>query len=130
MSNSSNIRVKVIFPTTSPIATKTFDFSGSATVGKALQQVKEQTKATSGAEDADKKFGFYIPSQKTFLDDNTPLSYYSNELKKVGETVEYRERSSVDTSASGFQLWHGVAIGTVVLAVAAGAAFYIRSQAK
>jgi uncharacterized protein YegL len=127
MSNSSTVRVKVVFPSTSPIATKTFDFSGSATVGKALQQVQDQTKSTSVQEDPEKKFGFYIPSQKTFLDDNTPLSYYSNELKKVGETVEYRERSSVDTTSSGFQLWHGVAIGTVVLAVAAGAAYFIRS---
>ena len=87
MSNSSTVRVKVVFPSTSPIATKTFDFSGSATVGKALQQVKDQTKSTSGAEDSDKKFGFYIPSQKTFLDDNTPLSYYSNELKKVVRVI-------------------------------------------
>jgi hypothetical protein len=78
-SGEGNLLVKIVFPPTFSIASKTFDFSSSQSVNKAVVHVKEQVKNQLAQKNAD--WGFYLPEKKIWLDGETQLKEYSNLLE-------------------------------------------------
>jgi len=104
------IFLKVQFPTSSPIASKTFNLDSSLTVSKALSQIGQQ----SGFDVS--SYGLFISSKGTWLDESKTLSDYSDILKNA-ETVELRERTSVGTNPIIWGIGVSVLAGAIAFAI-------------
>jgi len=104
------IFLKVQFPTSSPIASKTFNLDSSLTVSKALSQIGQQTGFDVSS------FGLYVPSTGVWLEDHKLLVEFQDILKNA-ESVELREKSKVTTSPLLWGIGLSVFAGAIAFAL-------------
>ncbi|PRP88938.1 hypothetical protein PROFUN_00406 [Planoprotostelium fungivorum] len=89
-SNLMSLYLKIAFPPTFPIASKTFSLDSSLTVGKGVTIIKDKIKNQLSSHTAD--WGLYLPQKKIWLDDDVSLGYYSALIKDT--VVEFRDRGA------------------------------------
>jgi len=104
------IFLKVQFPNSSPIASKTFNLDSSLTISKALSQIGQQTAFDVSS------FGLYVPSKGVWLEDHKLLADYQDILKSA-ETVELKEKSKVTTSPLIWGIGLSVFAGALAFAI-------------
>jgi len=117
--------LKVVFPSSSPIATKTFNLDASITVAKAITQIADQVGSSVGVRNP----GLYVEEKDLWLDERKLLHDYSDLLKQV-EGIHFKERGHANQSSgetSNLLMWG--AVGAVV-AVAVVAGIYIFRQRR
>jgi len=115
--NAEDIIVKIIFPPTSPIASKTFSFRTSMTVTDAIKEIQSQIGQKTFVGD----FGLYVKSKKIWLDDKLPLSKYKD-LLCLTDGIDYRNRLEVENTSDsctvcGLKTWQVITLSTAAIIV-------------
>jgi len=115
--NAEDIIVKIIFPPTSPIASKTFSFRTSMTVTDAIKEIQSQIGQKTFVGD----FGLYVKSKKIWLDDKLPLSKYKD-LLCLTDGIDYRNRLEVENTNDSFTVfglktWQVITLSTAAIIV-------------
>lgn len=90
----SALVLRIKFPATYPLIYKTLRVPANYTTKEAVQFIADTVNVSSllvGSE------GLYIPDEKLWLDDNTPLSQYES-LQDV-EHIEFKDKNAPDTTA-------------------------------
>jgi len=86
--------LRIKFPPTYPLIYKTLRIDANLTVAEAVAFIAETLNIPSEAH-----IGLYLPDEKRWLDDETPLSTYDS-LQDV-EHIEYKNRNEKGKSNSG-----------------------------
>jgi hypothetical protein len=92
--------LRIKFPPTYPLIYKTLRIDANLTVAEAVKFIAETLNIQS-----ESNIGLYLPDEKRWLDDNTPLSTYSSlqdvehiEYKNKNDTKGNRSKNSTDNS--------------------------------
>jgi len=80
--------LRIKFPMTYPLIYKTLRVDANFTSSEAVKFIAETVNVTSLLKGSE---GLYVPDEKRWLDDNTPLSQYDS-LQDV-EHIEFRDKS-------------------------------------
>eukprot|EP01117_Protostelium_nocturnum_P001359 TRINITY_DN11672_c0_g1_i1.p1 TRINITY_DN11672_c0_g1~~TRINITY_DN11672_c0_g1_i1.p1 ORF type:complete len:133 (-),score=53.95 TRINITY_DN11672_c0_g1_i1:201-599(-) len=125
-SNSGQMFVKVLFPPTFSMASKTFMFKGNDEVGKVIQNVKEKIKTQLVNTPKSADWGFYLSEKKIWLDNTTPISQYDS-LIKLSQTqaLEFRDRSTHEESSVG-EVVPYIALASASIIAGLAAFYYIK----
>jgi hypothetical protein len=99
--------LRIKFPPTYPLIYKTLRIDANLTVAEAVKFIAETLNIQS-----ESNIGLYLPDEKRWLDDNTPLSTYSSlqdvehiEYKNKNDTKGNRSKNSTDNSGCCIILW-------------------------
>lgn len=86
--------LRIKFPPTYPLIYKTLRIDANLTVSEAVAFIAETLNIPS-----ESNIGLYLPDEKRWLDDETPLSTYDS-LQEV-EHIEYKCKIDKGTKSSG-----------------------------
>ncbi len=75
----AKLAFKVIFPKTSPIASKTFNLEQTLTIKQVITTIDEQVKSSFSTA----KCGFYIPEKNIWLDEEKTLEDYEDVIRQT-----------------------------------------------
>eukprot|EP01102_Stenamoeba_stenopodia_P010194 TRINITY_DN3044_c0_g5_i2.p1 TRINITY_DN3044_c0_g5~~TRINITY_DN3044_c0_g5_i2.p1 ORF type:complete len:106 (-),score=21.23 TRINITY_DN3044_c0_g5_i2:106-423(-) len=78
--------MRIKFPPTYPLIYKTLRIDSNLTTVQAIQFISESLNVSAGV-----NMGLYLPQEKLFLNDNTPLSEYPQ--LQDAEEVEFRDKA-------------------------------------
>lgn len=88
--------LRIKFPPTYPLIYKTLRVDAKFTSKEAVKFIADTVNVTSLLQGSE---GLYIPDEKRWLDDATPLTAYES-LQDV-EHIEFRDRNAPDPDAGG-----------------------------
>jgi hypothetical protein len=77
--------MRIKFPPTYPLIYKTLRIDSNLTTTKAIQFISDSLNVSAG-----ENMGLYLPQDKIYLDDNTPLSHYP----QLQDAVRFFSRNS------------------------------------
>jgi len=85
--------MRIKFPPTYPLIYKTLRIDSNLTVVQAISYISETLNVSAG-----ENIGLYLPQEKRWLDDSSPLSSYPQ--LQDAEEIEFKDKTETQSSKS------------------------------